>query len=67
VQTPALQTSACWEWRATGAIWRIHHSGHVSGDAAQRVAALVAHYEFLWTRFRPGSEVSRLNAASASR
>lgn len=64
MQTPALQTSACWEWRATGTIWRIHHSGHVSGDAAQRVAALVAHYESLWTRFRPGSEVSRLNAAS---
>lgn len=66
MQTPALQTSACWEWRATGTIWRIHHSGHVSGDAAQRVAALVAHYESLWTRFRAGSEVSRLNAAAGA-
>jgi thiamine biosynthesis lipoprotein len=64
VQTPALDTSACWEWRATGTIWRIHHSGHVSGDAAQRISALVAHHESLWSRFRPGSEVSRLNAAS---
>jgi thiamine biosynthesis lipoprotein len=64
VQTPALETSACWEWRATGTIWRIHHSGQVSGDAAQRVAALVAHYESLWSRFRSGSEISRLNSAS---
>ncbi len=64
MQTPALDTSACWEWRATGTIWRIHHSGQVSGDAAQRIAALVARHESLWSRFRPGSEVSRLNAAS---
>ncbi len=63
METPALDRSACWEWRATGTIWRIHHSGHVSGDAAQRIAALVARYETLWSRFRPGSEVSRLNAA----
>ena len=64
MHTPALDTSACWEWRATGTIWRIHHSGQVSGDAAQRIAALVARYESLWSRFRPASEVSRLNAAS---
>ena len=64
MHTPALDTSACWEWRATGTIWRIHHSGQVSGDAAQRIAALVARHESLWSRFRPGSEVSRLNAAS---
>ena len=63
MQTPAVETSACWEWRATGTIWRIHHSGQVSGDAAQRIAALVKHHEVLWSRFRPGSEVSRLNAA----
>jgi thiamine biosynthesis lipoprotein len=63
VQTPALDTSACWEWRATGTIWRIHHSGRVSGEAAQRISALVAHCESLWSRFRSGSEVSRLNAA----
>ena len=46
-----------------GTIWRIHHSGQVSGDAAQRIAALVDRHESLWSRFRPGSEVSRLNAA----
>jgi len=58
------ETSACWEWRATGTIWRIHHSGYVSGDTAHRISRIVAHYEALWSRFRRGSELSRLNARS---
>ncbi len=61
---PTPVTSACWEWRATGTIWKIHHSGMVSGAAAQRIAHMVAHYETLWSRFRRGSELSRLNAGS---
>jgi thiamine biosynthesis lipoprotein ApbE len=62
VHQPAPVTSACWEWRATGTIWKIHHSGYVSGAAAQRTARMVAHYETLWSRFRRGSELSRVNA-----
>lgn len=61
---PTPVTSACWEWRATGTIWKIHHSGYVSGAAAQRIARMVAHYETLWSRFRRGSELSRMNARS---
>jgi FAD:protein FMN transferase len=64
MQEPTPVTSACWEWRATGTIWKIHHSGYVSGAAAQRIARMVAHYETLWSRFRRGSELSRLNARS---
>jgi FAD:protein FMN transferase len=57
-------TTTCWEWRATGTIWRIHHSGGVSVDAAQRITALVAQHEARWSRFRAGSEISRINAAA---
>lgn len=62
--TPA--TSAAWEWRATGTTWRVHHGGGVTPALAQAVAAAVEHDEARWSRFRPESEVSRINAAAGS-
>ncbi len=62
--TPA--TTAAWEWRATGTTWRIHHGGGVTPAVAQAVATAVEHDEARWSRFRAGSEVSRINAAGGA-
>lgn len=59
-------TSAAWEWRATGTTWRIHHGGGVNADLANRVAAAVHADEQRWSRFLPGSEVSRLTALAGA-
>ncbi|HEY2789532.1 MAG TPA: FAD:protein FMN transferase, partial [Gaiellales bacterium] len=59
-------TSAAWEWKATGTTWRIHHTGGVSEGVAAAVAAAVEHDEARWSRFRRGSEVSRINAAGGA-
>ena len=52
-----------WEWRAMGTTWRIFHGGRASQQDADALVALVAADEARWSRFLPGSEVSRLNAA----
>ncbi len=62
----APTTSAAWEWRATGTTWRIHHSGGVTPELARVVAAAVEHDEARWSRFRPASEVSRMNTAAGA-
>ena len=54
--------STVWEWPATGTTWRIHHSGGVDAGVAGAVAGLVERDEERWSRFRPGSEVSRISA-----
>jgi len=58
--------TAAWEWPATGTTWRIHHSGGVTGALAATVARAVERDEARWSRFRPDSEVSRINAAGGS-
>lgn len=55
-----------WTFRAMGADWRIHHSGGVDGATAQAVAEAVAADEALWSRFLPGSDVTRVNRAAGS-
>ena len=62
--TPA--TTSAWEWRATGTTWRLHHAGGVGAALARAVAAAVERDEARWSRFRPGSEVSRINVAAGS-
>jgi len=59
-------TTAAWEWRATGTTWRIHHGGGVTADLAARAAAAVHADEQRWSRFLPGSEVSRLTALAGA-
>jgi thiamine biosynthesis lipoprotein len=59
-------TAAAWEWRATGTTWRIHHGGGVNADLAARAAAAVHADEQRWSRFLPGSEVSRLTALAGA-
>ena len=61
---PEPLTQVAWEWRATGTVWRIHHDGCVDGDLAELVAELVEEDEERWSRFRPSSELSRLNAGA---
>jgi FAD:protein FMN transferase len=63
MSTLTSNTTQAWEWRATGTTWRIHHSGGVDSALASAVAAAVEHDEARWSRFRPRSEVSRINAA----
>lgn len=53
-----------WTFRAMGADWRLHHSGGVDGTTAQAVAEAVAADEALWSRFLPGSDVTRVNRAA---
>jgi FAD:protein FMN transferase len=64
--TPLLTsaTTAAWEWRATGTTWRIHHCGGVTAAVARAAAAAVERDEARWSRFRPTSEVSRINASA---
>jgi thiamine biosynthesis lipoprotein len=57
-------SSTVWEWPATGTTWRIHHSGGVDSLVAGAVAGLVERDEERWSRFRPGSEVTRLTAGA---
>jgi FAD:protein FMN transferase len=64
--TPLLTsaTTAAWEWRATGTTWRIHHGGGVTAAVARAADAAVERDEARWSRFRPTSEVSRINASA---
>ncbi len=55
-------TSIAWQWRAMGTTWRIYHDGCVDAAASGEVAALVDADERRWSRFRPDSELSRINA-----
>ena len=55
-----------WTFRAMGSDWRIHHGGGVTGADAQAVADQVDADERLWSRFLPGSDVSRVNRAAGS-
>ncbi len=59
-------TTAAWEWRATGTTWRIHHAGGVTAELARAVSAAVERDEARWSRFRPDSEVSRINTAAGT-
>jgi thiamine biosynthesis lipoprotein len=63
MSTLTTTTTAAWEWPATGTTWRIHHGGGVTGMLAAAVAQAVERDEARWSRFRPDSEVSRVNAA----
>jgi FAD:protein FMN transferase len=54
-------TTQCWEWRAMGTTWRIHHDGAISQTLARRAAEQVEADEQRWSRFRPDSELSLLN------
>ena len=58
---PEPLTPVAWEWRATGTVWRIHHDGCVDGELAELVCELVEEDEERWSRFRPSSELSRVN------
>jgi len=55
------QTTAAWEWRATGTTWRIHHTGGVEAGLAATIAQAVERDEARWSRFRPDSEVAQIN------
>jgi thiamine biosynthesis lipoprotein len=57
-------TTAAWEWRATGTTWRIHHTGGVEVALAATIAQAVERDEARWSRFRPDSEVARINASA---
>ncbi len=59
----ALETRPAWEWRAMGATWRLRHSGRVEIEVVGALADAIAADERRWSRFLPGSEVSRLNRA----
>jgi FAD:protein FMN transferase len=59
----AIAYSTIWEWAATGSTWRIFHSGGVDSQLARAAAAAVERDEARWSRFRPESEVSHINAA----
>ena len=61
---PEPLTQVAWEWRATGTVWHIHHDGCVDGELAELVCELVEEDEERWSRFRPSSELSRLNAGA---
>ncbi len=50
-----------WEWHAMGTTWRIYHAGTVDRAASAEIAALVEQDEQRWSRFRPDSELQRLN------
>jgi thiamine biosynthesis lipoprotein len=50
-----------WEWRAMGTTWRIYHAGTVDRATAAEIASLVEQDEQRWSRFRPDSELQRLN------
>jgi FAD:protein FMN transferase len=50
-----------WRWPATGSTWHVHHSGGVDAAAARAAAELVERDEARWSRFRPSSDVSRIN------
>lgn len=63
VETPA---SLAWEWQATGTAWRIHHDGCVPEELAAEVGRLVERDEQRWSRFRPASELSLLNARAGA-
>jgi FAD:protein FMN transferase len=63
IMTTSTTTSA-WEWRATGTTWRIHHTGGVDAGLAATIAQAVEHDEARWSRFRPHSEVARVNASA---
>jgi FAD:protein FMN transferase len=63
IMTTSTTTSA-WEWRATGTTWRIHHTGGVDAGLAATIAQAVEHDEARWSRFRPDSEVARVNASA---
>ncbi|HUZ84491.1 MAG TPA: FAD:protein FMN transferase [Gaiellales bacterium] len=54
-------TPLLWEWHATGSIWRIYHSGGVDARVSRVAAAEVEADEARWSRFRPDSDVSRIN------
>jgi FAD:protein FMN transferase len=60
----ATSAAVTWEWRATGTTWRIYHTGGVDSRIARLVAAQIERDEARWSRFRPLSDVSRINAAS---
>jgi thiamine biosynthesis lipoprotein len=62
----AVVAMRAWEWPATGSIWRLHHSGGVDAVTAGFVAEEVECDEARWSRFRPGSDVSRINAAGGA-
>jgi thiamine biosynthesis lipoprotein len=53
-----------WEFPATGTRWRLYHSGGLDQAGAAAVAGAVARDEARWSRFRPDSEVSRLNGGA---
>lgn len=55
-----------WTFRAMGTTWRIHHSGGVSGETAQRVADVVAADERRWSRFQPQSDVARISRGAGT-
>ncbi len=57
-----LATTTVWEWPATGSTWRIHHTGGVHAALAGRASQLVESDEGRWSRFRPDSELARINA-----
>ena len=59
-----IETTAAWEWRATGTTWRIHHRDGVGAVLAARIAQAVERDEARWSRFRPDSEVARVNASA---
>lgn len=58
-----LDTTA-WEFWATGTRWRIYHSGELDGWVAKSLAAAIELDEARWSRFRPESEISRLNRST---
>ncbi len=57
-------THPAWRWPATGSTWHVHHSGGIDAADAQAAAELVERDEARWSRFRPSSEVSRINSGA---
>jgi thiamine biosynthesis lipoprotein len=64
---PVVERQAvAWQWRAMGTTWRLYHRGGIDADVAGAVRTVVEGDEARWSRFRPGSELSRINGAAGS-
>ena len=61
---PAVAARPAWEFSATGTRWRVYHDGSLPAAVAAEALTAVRADEARWSRFRPDSECSAINAAA---